>query len=81
MWRLLPKPLLAGSVPDLQFDRLPADVDHPGAELHANGVVGVLFDCVSVRERDASGRERNSSRTLSGPNCFACDANRTVTGR
>lgn len=52
MWRLLPKPLLAGSVPDLQFDRLPADVDHPGAELHANGVVGVLFDCVLVRERE-----------------------------
>lgn len=47
----LPKPLLASGVPDLQFDRLPADVDHPGAELHADGVVGVLFDW-SVGEKE-----------------------------
>lgn len=48
--RFLPKPFLAGGVPDLQFDRLPTYVDHSGAELHADGVVGVLFDCVVVRE-------------------------------
>lgn len=40
-----PESLLAGRVPDLQLDRFPADVDNSGAKLHANGVVGVLFDC------------------------------------
>lgn len=42
---ILPESLLAGGVPNLQLDRLPADIDHSGAKLHANGVVGVLFDC------------------------------------
>lgn len=43
-----PESLLAGRVPDLQLDRFPADVDNSGTKLHANGVVGVLFDCATT---------------------------------
>lgn len=48
---LLPESLLPSSVPDLQFNRLPTDVDHSGTKLHADGVVGVLFNCSMVAER------------------------------
>lgn len=54
----LPESLLSSRVPDLQLDRLAAHVYYPGAELHADGVVGVLFDC----SRDAEARTSVRSR-------------------
>lgn len=45
---MLPESLLAGCVPDLQLDRLAADVDNTGTKLDANGVVGVLLDCTVI---------------------------------
>lgn len=42
---MLPESLLPSCVPDLQFDCLPADIDHSRTELHADGVVRVLFNC------------------------------------
>lgn len=45
----LPESLLSSGVPDLQFDRLPGNVDNPGTKLHADGVVGILFNCTGER--------------------------------
>lgn len=56
--RLLPESLLPSSVPDLQFDCLPTNVDHTGTKLHTNGVVGVLLNCNIV------GRDKGKMSTL-----------------
>ena len=41
----LPESFLPSGVPDLQFDCLSTYIDHSGTKLHADGVVGVLFNC------------------------------------
>lgn len=47
----VPESLLPSGVPDLQFDRLSTNIDHSGTKFHADGVVGVLFDCNKDAER------------------------------
>lgn len=65
--RRLPKSLLPSGVPDLQFDRLPTNIDHSGAKLYSYGVIGVLLDCTMRDGRE--GRHRNSDFNTRSCSC------------
>jgi len=59
LFAALPESLLPSRVPDLQFDRLSTDVDDPGSKLHADGVVGVLFDCSRNAQKRRAKKKRH----------------------
>ena len=49
--------LLASRVPDLQLDRLSHNVDHLGAELHPDCVIGILLDCKNTTQEQLMEQE------------------------
>lgn len=55
---MLPETLLPSSVPDLQLDRFPSDVNHSGTKLHTDGVIGVLFNCNTERQGNGGNRKK-----------------------
>lgn len=65
----LPKPLLAGCVPNLELHSLSTHVDHPRSKLHADCVVGVLFDWEWEGEKRQCRGSKDSLSSLASSAC------------
>lgn len=65
----LPKPLLAGCVPNLELHSLSTHVDHPRSKLHADCVVGVLFDWEWEGEKRQCRGSKDSLSSLASSDC------------